>query len=291
MRRGNGMNKKIEKKIEEHLEDVDMEKEKLDSLKILQSYEGADELITSEEALKILKEKGEEKTPQFWTKLPTLDGWLTGLKEGDVVVVSGPPKSGKTTLCQTFTINFAEQEVPTLWFSYELTQREFLERFPQPIPYFILPKKLAGNTAEWFEKKIIEGIAKYGTKIVFIDHLHFILDMSILGMRGNVSLTIGAIMRELKKIAIEWNVIIFLVAHTTKIAFEGQPELSDIRDSSFCSQESDHVLMIWRTKNKETKQFENEGKLALLANRRTGKVGIIKLFLQEGQFYEKTGGE
>jgi len=290
MKLGN-MPKKLEKKIEEHLGEIEMEQEKLDLLKTFQGYEGPDELITSEEALKNLKEKGAEKTPTFWTKLPTLDTWLTGLKEGDVVVVSGPPKSGKTTLCQTFTINFAEQEIPVLWFSYELTQREFLQRFPQPIPYFILPKKLIGNTAEWFEKKIVEGIAKYGTKIVMIDHLHFILDMSILGMRGNVSLIIGAVMRELKTIAIKWNVIIFLVAHTTKIAFEGQPGLSDIRDSSFCSQESDHVLMIWRTKNKETKQFENEGKLALLANRRTGKVGIIKLFLQNGQFYEQADSE
>ena len=95
-------------------------------------------------------------------------------------------------------------------------------------------------------------------------------------------------MRELKKMALRWNVCIVLIAHTTKISFEKEPELTDIRDSSFISQEADTVLMIWRVMEKETKEYSNQARLAILANRRNGRVGKITLRLKNNKFQEET---
>ena len=212
---------------------------------------------------------------------------IDGFRKGDLVVFSGPTKMGKTSLCQSITHGLTEGNIPCLWFSYELTLIEFLKKFGDPIPYFLLPKKLKGNSLDWLEQRIAEGIAKYDTKVIFIDHLHYLLDMAFIGQRGNVSLLIGAIMRRLKQIALKWNITICIVAHTAKINFEKEPSLNDIRDSSFISQEADTVLMIWRMKDKSG-EMSNKACLAVLANRRNGKVGNIILRMNNNRFYEET---
>jgi replicative DNA helicase len=98
-----------------------------------------------------------------------------------------------------------------------------------------------------------------------------------------MSLIIGGIMRELKKIALYRGITIVLIAHTAKIKFEAEPSLSDIRDSSFISQEADTVLMIWRNRSALK---PNQAVLAVLANRRTGQNGTIDLLLKDKKFIE-----
>ena len=264
------------------------ESKKLKTLEVFQSYEGKDKIITSEEAWDNLEEERKKPAQKLFTKIPTLDKMIDGFRQGDLVVVSGPTKNGKSSICQTFTHNLAKQEISCLWFSYEMCQMEFLEKFGEPMPFFTLPQNLSGNSLEWIEQRIIESISKYGTKIVFIDHLHFLIDMSFVGQKGNVSLLIGSIMRKLKQIAIAWNITIVLVAHTTKLHLERDPELVDIRDSSFISQEADTVLMIRRSKSEETGRYENKSTLSVLANRRNGRVGNVKLQLDNNKFTEIT---
>ena len=267
----------------QNIQKMEEELEKIKEAEILLQYDGEDKIITSEQAWKNLEE--ERKTPKIkmMSKIPFLDKCLEGFREGDLVVVSGITKGGKTTFCQTLTHNFAEQKLSCLWFSYEMAQMEFMEKFGEPLPFFTMPSKLKGNSLKWLEERIVESMAKYNTKIVFIDHLHFLLDMSFLGQNkgGNMSLIIGGIMRELKKIALYRGITIVLIAHTAKIKFDAEPSLSDIRDSSFISQEADTVLMIWRNR-----LIQDQAVLAVLANRRTGRNGTIDLVLENHKFRE-----
>ncbi len=246
-------------------------------------YEGDDKVISSFEA----KEYFEKKAPPRFglrTKLPTLDKLIERFEFGDLVVVSGPTKNGKTLLAKTFTKYFAEQEVNSLWFTYEVLPREFLSTFPE-LPLFYLPQKLSGNTLPWIEKKIIEAKVKYDAKVVFIDHLHYLVPMSA---AMNMSLMIGAVMRELKMMAIKHNIVIFIIAHTTKIKFDQTPELSDLRDSGMIACEGDFVLMIWRLFKKEGGEniYTNQAKIALFANRRTGNLGYVKVQMVDNLFVE-----
>lgn len=267
------------------MENLKEQEEKLREQEIMLQYDGEDKIITSKEAWDKLEEERKKPAVRIKSKLPTLDKMLDGFREGDLVVISGITKQGKTTFCQTLTYNFAQQEIPCLWFSFEMAPLEFLTKFKPELPHFVLPARLKTNSLEWLEKRIVEGQAKYGSKVVFIDHLHFLLDMQGLA-RGNTSLIIGGIMRELKKIALYRNITIVLVAHTTKIRFDNEPELSDIRDSSFIGQEADTVLMIWR--KKENGIMTNEARLAVLANRRTGENGKVGLLLKDGYFTEQS---
>ena len=268
------------------IEDLKIEQEKLVKYNELATYDGEDKAVTSQEVWDSLKSERAQPTQKYFSKIPALDKMLDGFRPGDVVVVSGITKQGKTTFCQNITNSLAQQDIKCAWFSYELMPLEFLSKFKPELPFFTMPKKLKGNSLKWLNERIAEHVAKHDTKVVFIDHLHFLIDMSFFGQKGNTSLIIGAIMRELKKIALEHKVCIVLVAHTTKIKFESEPGLDSIRDSSFISQEADTVLMIWRrTFNNE---MTNRATLAVLANRRNGNCGKVDLIMHEGIFNEFT---
>lgn len=234
-------------------------------------------IISSHEMVLRLKAQGEERPlVNVRSKLPTLDRVIENFHDGELIAVSGPTKNGKTLLCQSFTKSFAEQQYYSLWFSYEVTPRGFINGFDSvDMPLFYMPEALKARSLEWVEEKIIQGLEQKNTRIVFIDHLHYLFDLV---QRANVSLTIGNVIRRLKSLAITHHLIIFLLCHTTKPGGEGQ-ELSynSIRDSSFVSQESDTVFMLQR-------EGDSSGKLRVEFHRRTGCFQVMIPLIKVGKY-------
>ena len=85
----------------------------------LKDYQGDDQIITSYDLQDIIKQEPPLKV--FNSKIPSLDKAIDGFEPGELIAVSGPRKSGKTLLAQSLTKNFIDQDVRSLWFSYELT--------------------------------------------------------------------------------------------------------------------------------------------------------------------------
>lgn len=226
----------------------------------LNEYEGSDKIVTSL-AMKSIIEQQPKVTPVM-SKLPQLDKYTGGFCPGELIAISGPRKAGKTLFAQTLTVNFAKQDIMSLWFSYELSSREFINRFPGELPVFVMPQKMKANSLEWLRNRILEGLVKYGIKMVFIDHLHYLFDLA--RMR-NTSIEIGQVIRTLKMLAIELNITIFLMCHMAKLDPYQEPSDDNIRDSSFVSQESDAGIMIWRNV-----QSDNEAWAKVCFHRRTG---------------------
>ena len=245
-------------------------KDMMDFNKLL-TYEGEDKVITSFELDDILQQSGEQGL-QVNSKLSLLDKYIEGFESGELIAISGPRKQGKTLLAQSLTVNFLKQDIKSLWFSYELTPKQFLRSFPE-IPFFLTPLKLKTNALPWMKERIIEALLKHGIGVVFIDHLHFLFDLA---KSKNTSLEIGQVVRFLKSLAIEYNLIIFLLCHMKKISFDKDPDDSDVRDSSLVSSESDTGLILWRIKN-----TENQAWLKIAYSRRTGtfdrKIKIAKV--------------
>jgi replicative DNA helicase len=147
-----------------------------------------------------------------------------------------------------------------------------------------MPMLLKGKSIDWIRDRIQEAKIKYGIRAVFIDHLHFLVDMAKI---KNPSLEIGSIVRGLKLIALELNVVIFLVAHSTKIRFDQEPDLDSIRDSSFIPQDADIVLIVWRGRN-EAGEFTENNKLKVSKSRRTGVMGkSVILTYRDKLYWEK----
>ena len=89
---------------------------------------------------------------------------------------------------------------------------------------------------------------------------------------------------------------IILIAHTQKIKDDKVPDWTDIRDSSFITQEADMVMMMYRIKSKEAARkqtddstieiYKNKTILSVELNRMGGRTGKVKLKHNGAKFQE-----
>lgn len=208
-----------------------------------------------------------------------MDILIEDFRAGELITISGPTKNGKTLLAQTLTVNFGKQKQQPLWFTFEVPARQFLSQFPA-LPVIYMPAKLKAHAMDWLEDRIIESFEKYNTRIVFLDHLHYLVDMARM---KSPSIEIGTVVRRLKGIAVNNEMVIFLLCHTTKGKQADGLSYDSIRDSSFVSQESDSVLMVQR----RPEFGENAARVRVEFHRRTGVMErTVDLIKQGGLLYE-----
>lgn len=248
--------------------------------KKLYEYEGEDKVISGKELLNKIKTQPKPSL-HFVSKIPSLDHILGGFYGTQLITVSGTTGHGKTTLCQTFTMSAMEHDLKPIWFSYEVDNEDFINQFDKDFHrHMYFPSKMTGKDTTWIEQRVLEAKLKYNTQVVFIDHLHFLLDM---GKAQNVSFSIGNTVRNLKTIAKEKNIIVFLVAHTVKPKQDQELGLGDARDSSFVEQESDAVLYVWRDPEKDYRSIVKVAK-----NRKKGIINKkIRLRFEGGRLFEE----
>ncbi len=115
------------------------------------------------------------------------------------------------------------------------------------------PEKIATHKIDFVAQKICEARDAFKTKIVFIDHLGFLVsdpsnyDQNI---SSNYATQLTTICRRLKSIALSEGVVIILLAHLKKPAHSNaEPDLHDLKDSSGIAQEADAVVLINRKKD------------------------------------------
>lgn len=275
--------------------DIKEIKDKIEKERDLAYYEGEDKVISSIEFKKEIDEKRLAPTVKIDSGIPDLDKLIDGFQAGEVIVVSGPTKQGKTSLSHLFTKNFEEQGVSSLWFSFEVTAGQLFEKFALAKEFF-LPRKLKQKSLSWIEDRVIEAKAKFNTRVVFIDHLHYIVDMEKLN--HNASIEIGTVMRTLKSMAVDLNIVIFLMAHMTKTKYDERPTEDGLRDSSFITQEADKTLLVWRERKKTTKgkdkgSYDFSGKTLLIISndRRSGTMGKwVELMFKDNQLQPYADG-
>ena len=246
--------------------------------KNLAEYDGPDKVISSHEMSLQFQEKP-DSVINVKSFIPSLDTAMDGFRDGELITISGPTKQGKTLLGQSLTVAFVKQQYYPLWFSFEVPARQFLNQFHK-LPLIYMPQKLKPHALDWFEERVHESFEKYHTRIIFIDHLHFLVDLARI---RNPSLEIGQIIRRLKSLAVSGEFVIFLLCHTKMGSSEENLSFESIRDSSFISQESDSVLMIKRT----PQDGENTARLRVEFHRRTGVLErIVKLIKVNGYLGE-----
>lgn len=245
--------------------------------------------------LSIVAERHKPSSDVFPTGYIDFDNAMDGgWRGGELIVVSGRTGEGKTTWCQNVSMMYASRDIPSLWFSFEMSPWYLKQKFELISDVdgkeLYAPEELMAHNLEDIEKKILSGIQQYACKVVFIDHLHYLTPLKTFG--ENVSFAVGNIVRELKLMAVKHDVIIVLIAHTKKIDGEEELSLSSIRDSSLISQEADYVFLIERLKlEKKLKlmasqgtDWTNEAKIQLAKNRRKGELFYKKFRMQEGVF-------
>lgn len=211
----------------------------------LRTYSGEDRVISSVEMDLELKSLPEALV-NVKAMIPGLDKAMDGFRDGELIAISGPTKMGKTLLAQTLTVNMVKQKEFPLFFTFEVPARQFLDQIANGKdipPMLYMPAKLKAHAMDWVEDRIHEAFEKFHTRVVFIDHLHYLVDIARI---RQPSLEIGTVIRRLKSVAVQGNYVIFLLCHTKMGKHDGGLSYESIRDSSFISQESDSVIMVKR---------------------------------------------
>ena len=220
-------------------------------------YNGSDRVVHFTEYL--LDKSGNKAIKQFHCGYPLFDSSIGGLESGEVVVVSGYTKNGKTLFAESWINSMAvtDPSAKAAIFSFEVQTEKLLLKYmsgPEDLPIYV-PMELKTMDFDWLLSKCAEAKYKYNCRIILIDHLHFLVDMNT---RQNMSLNIGAFMRRLKKdIALDLNLSVILIAHQGQPKEKQEASLSNIRDSSFVGQESDATIIVSRRENFDCIELED----------------------------------
>lgn len=196
------------------------------------------------------------------TGWPSVDRIIkTGFMPGELVVLSAPPKIGKSSLAlQIITFN-ALQKIPSLFFCLEMRPRKVTEKVIQCQTRREEPGEQGIEQARAvftekplylgfsFQKPTLEGIMetlkaavrRYGLKLICFDHLHF-LCRSISNQVQEVGLAVQAF----KFLAEEMEVPIILIAQPRKIQANEIMTAMDLKDSSSIYSDCDHLIILHR---------------------------------------------
>lgn len=247
-------------------------------------YTGEDEIVSSLELEEFIKAEPPEY--RMMTGLEELDNILEGFRPQQLITLTGITKHGKTTFAMDL-VDRLKKEKP-LVLPFEEPAKELIRKYHErdmEVPLFYTPKVAKDRSLDWIEDKIIESKAKYGTKIIFIDHLDYINEVATPTGENEVA-RVKHTMQALKDLAKQWDVIIVLLVHLKKVQLDRNPDLEDIRGSASISQESDTVMIMWRRTTRESGDviIHDDATLSVQANRRTGKTGNVKLIFEKGRY-------
>lgn len=214
--------------------------------------------------------------------------------------MAGSTNAGKTLYALNITKRLAEKGIPTLVLPYErgvqvvgsrfiqiLTEKtedeikkmdsndweKMIRRVANTPVYFSLPKK------DEFTELIVKAKRILGVRAVVIDHL----DYMIRGGTGTEESAIRTTLHELKALAIEHQIMMFVVTHTRRVHQAGseghkKPTLHDIRGSTAIEQDSETVVILDKYSDTELEVDiqKNKGKMSrklFVVDYATGVIG------------------
>lgn len=247
------------------------------------------------------------------TGFTDLNEMTGGLQGGDLIIVAGRPSMGKTA----FALNLAENNCKSGGvsdvFSLEMPEKQLVKRMLSSIaniqgskwrnPYRFFSEedyhnanRALGIYGEWDiyihdePKQTVADIRAAVRKtqrkhphqkhLVVIDYLQLI---TVLGKYERHDLAVGAITRELKQMARQFDVPVVLLSQLSRAVEQRQdkrPMLSDLRDSGNIEQDADVVMMLYRDDYYDQETDMKNIVEVNIAKQRNGPVGTIKLYFQ-----------
>ncbi len=247
------------------------------------------------------------------TKNSILTGWknfddlLKGLRPGELTILTGETASGKTTWTVNLAYRLAKQDAPVFIASFEMKpptiirkmismesgKPGYLHTLDSLAPHFTylssLPIYFCNQYGEIGIPELRDALyyahRRYGVKLVVLDHLHFFLKYS----PDHERQAIDQALRDIKLWTLELGIHIVLIVHPTKLTHDNKVvQLNDLKGSSGLKQIPDNVLSIWRKREKDDLDSnQNEISLHILKVRdddaREGK--MILTFDRNSQSY------
>ena len=239
----------------------------------------------------------------------TLDGDQLYMLENFIV-------NHNTFFAQNIILNLARSGVNSMLFSLEQPVEEIVERFMlldselnfqqdkekdektaiknldlacsklASVPIYLysgydrIEPKLLGEISS-------KAVKDFGCEIVFIDHLHYFAT----GDRRQRTVEIGDMVRYVKLLARKLQIPIVLIAHIKYLEHGGKvPTMDDLKDSSAIKQDADIVALLYRERDKNTRELESSSILNTDKNRH-GKMGQRHFTFGDGKEYKDAQGK
>lgn len=214
------------------------------------------------------------ETKGLRTRYERLNRLMGDLQPGDLCVLSGTAKTGKTTMALNWLTDWSIQRIPSLMYCLEMTpdrmaQKQvsllrLVEREHISYEDLVFVEAKYGTMPFYFAhsfqfdldtvlETIREAHSRYGIEVAVFDHLHFLIRDS-----DNIPAKIGVAVRAFKMLAEELMIPIILVCQPKKLANKNaRMNRDDLRDSSSIGQDADTVVIIHRDRLPQADEIED----------------------------------
>lgn len=248
--------------------------------------------------------------PGIPTGFYDLDRKIGGLQRGDLILIGGRPRMGKSALVGQIAYNAARQGKRILIISLEMSKKQINQRLvsiesgiplkalrTNQIPddsYSDLYRAMENlatlpifidDQSRYIDEiigKAINHHAKYGVDLVIVDYAQRIRTRQ---RYQNRDTELGDISGPLKSLALQdLNLPVVLISSLSRACEargDKRPMLSDLRESGNLEYDADVVMFLYRDEiyNPDT-EYPNMAELAVSKNR-NGEEGMIELFFKK----------
>lgn len=224
----------------------------------------------------------------FNTGFATLDTCLEGVIPGELVILSGATKHGKSLLMKSMINNMCQRDEHPLVFSWEEMPRQFFKSFAnggKDITFY-LPRAMRAYDVDWVLEKCLQAKVDHGVTVCFLDHGFYLFELSD---QGNTSLAIGNFIRKLKQFAVHEEMIIFLLWHIKKAEISSLDEMDYtlLAHSGFVGYESDVVMFMYRKVQSDGIVSASESYLKVCFTRRSGCYDQVVPLIKDGEYFRE----
>ncbi len=224
-------------------------------------------VISTQAAIDLLKrECAQGEAAGLLTPWDNVNTLVRGFKPGDLIVLSAPPKTGKTTWALNICSAFAKVGTASLFYCLEMRPERLIKKHIQSefrkevleaddidrasIQFSGLPLYLAHA----FKKQKLDdilnlirnAIQRYDLQFVVFDNLHFLI-RSV----NNVNEELGQAVQGFKLLAEEMEIPIMAIAQPRKRDMGGRDEVmraDDIKYSNAVHADCDQMIILHRTR-------------------------------------------
>lgn len=178
------------------------------------------------------------------TGLKGLDDVLEGMEPGEMIILTGHTKHGKSRLAANVAANVAQAGHNVLFINTEMTKLQTARRFNQILGDEPIKGKIMINDRAGLEHRdvihLMERAKEKGCDMVIVDHLHF-FSRSV----DNQTNEISKITKDFKDAAIDFELPLLMLAHVQQGDTRKVPSLQMLKNSSSIAQDADVVITVW----------------------------------------------
>lgn len=260
-------------------------------------------------------ESSQKNTKGIPSSLNRLDKKLNGYQNSDLIILAARPGMGKTSMVLNEIIQCGLQNIPVVFFSLEMSEKQIIARMLSIISGIEITKirgfYLTASEIQYLKKcadllskmpitiddssglspievkiKCNKLVREKGIKMVIVDYLQL---LKIKNKKvGNREQEISEISQSLKNLAKDLDVPVIALSQLSR-AVEGRggskrPLLSDLRDSGSIEQDADVVMFIYRPEYYRIEQWDDSEQSSTtdeaeieIAKYRNGETGFCRV--------------